>query len=230
MNIDPARTALIEIDVQNDFCPSYALSSGEKLPPGKLAVEKGDEVIGPLNTLAASLAKAGAKVVATADWHPVGHISFALSHAGKKPGDTVEVPGAGVQALWPDHCVQGTTGAAFHEKLDLRPVNLIIRKGFRRSLDSYSAFYENDRSTATGLEGYLKSLNIDTVLLGGLATDYCVLYSALDAVRAGFKTVLLGDAVQGVGLPAGSIDKALETMKNSRVIFALSTDIVSGVL
>jgi nicotinamidase/pyrazinamidase len=211
MNINAARTALIEIDVQNDFCPSYVLSSGEQLPPGSLAVEKGDEVIGPLNALAASLAKADAKVVATADWHPAGHVSF-----------------TGAQGPWPDHCVQGSPGAAFHERLDLKPVSLIIRKGFRPSLDSYSAFFENDRSTATGLEGYLKSLGLDTVLLGGLATDYCVLYSALDAVRSGFKTVVLTDAVRGVGLPAGSIEQAWETMKNAGVIFALSTDIKIG--
>jgi nicotinamidase/pyrazinamidase len=201
MNIDPAQSALIEIDVQNDFCPA-----------GSLAVDRGDEVIGPLNTLAASLAKVGAKVVATADWHPAGHVSF-----------------AGAGGPWPDHCVQGTRGAAFHERLDLRPVSLIIRKGFRPTLDSYSAFFENDRSTATGLEGYLKSLGVDTVLLGGLATDYCVLYSALDAVCSGFKTVVLSDAVRGVGLPAGSIEKAWETMKNAGVVFALSSDITRGV-
>jgi nicotinamidase/pyrazinamidase len=225
MLIDPAGTALIEIDVQNDFCPSYALSSGEKLPPGALAVEGGDGVIGPLNTLAAVFAGAGAKVVATADWHPPRHISFAGTHPGKNAGEAVELPGTGPQVLWPDHCVQGTRGADFHERLDLRPVSLIIRKGFRQSLDSYSAFFENDRRTSTGLGGYLKSLEIHTVLLGGLATDYCVLYSALDAVRLGFTTVVLIDAVRGVGFPAGSIEKALDTMKSSGVLLASSTGV-----
>jgi nicotinamidase/pyrazinamidase len=229
MLINPAGAALIEIDVQNDFCPSYALSSGEKLPPGALAVERGDEIIGPLNALAAIFAEAGAKVAATADWHPPRHVSFAGAHPGKKAGETVELTGTGLQVLWPDHCVQGSRGAAFHEKLDLRPVSLIIRKGFRQSLDSYSAFFENDRLTPTGLGGCLKSLGIDTVLLGGLATDYCVLYSALDAARLGFTTLVLSDAVRGVGFPAGSIEKALDTMKNSGITFAASTDIVLGV-
>jgi nicotinamidase/pyrazinamidase len=229
MFINPSKAALIEIDVQNDFCPPYTLSSGEKRPPGALAVERGDEVIEPLNLLAAGFAASGAKVVATADWHPAGHVSFAAAHPGKRPGETVELPGTGSQALWPDHCVQGSGGADFHERLDLRPVSLIIRKGFRRSLDSYSAFFENDRRSPTGLEGYLRSLGIDTVLLGGLATDYCVLYSALDAAALGFTTLVLSDAVRGVGFPAGSIEAALDRMKTSGVTLVPSTGVVIGV-
>jgi nicotinamidase/pyrazinamidase len=226
MLVNLSRTALVEIDVQNDFCPSYTLSSGEKLPPGALAVEGGDEVIEPLNTLALAFAGAGARVVATADWHPPGHASFAGAHPGKHAGETVELPGTGLQVLWPDHCVRGSRGAAFHEKLDLRPVNLIVHKGSRQSLDSYSAFFENDRRTPTGLEAYLRSFGIDTVLLGGLATDYCVLYSALDAAALGFTTVVLTDAVRGVGIPAGSVEAALDRMKSSGVQLIPSTHIV----
>ncbi|MDR2135143.1 MAG: bifunctional nicotinamidase/pyrazinamidase [Treponema sp.] len=229
MLIDPSTAALIEIDVQNDFCPAYTRPSGEKFPPGALAVDRGDEVIEALNLLAATFAAAGAKVVATADWHPSGHVSFASAHPGKKPGETAEVPGTGPQALWPDHCVQGTSGAAFHERLDLRPVSLIIRKGFRRSLDSYSAFFENDRRSPTGLEGYLKSLGIGTVLLGGLATDYCVLYSALDAAALGFTTLVLSDAVRGVGFPAGSVEAALDNMKSAGIRLCPSSGVTLGV-
>jgi nicotinamidase/pyrazinamidase len=227
MNITGTRTALIEIDIQNDFCPSYRLSSGEKTPPGALAVDRGDEVIPPLNDLARSLSRAGGRIVATADWHPRGHVSFASSHPGKKIGEILAL-GGGPQALWPDHCVQGTRGAAFHERLDRRPLCLIIHKGFRDSLDSYSAFFENDGRSPTGLEAYLKALGLDTVLLGGLATDYCVLYSALDALRLGFTTVVLEDAVRGVGLPAGSIEEALEKMKAAGALLIPSTGIVLG--
>jgi nicotinamidase/pyrazinamidase len=225
--ISPARTALIEIDVQNDFCPSYTLSSGEKRPPGALAVDNGDEVIAPLNALGASLAEAGGRVIAAADWHPPGHVSFASSHKRKKPGEAVELP-SGLQVLWPDHCVRGTGGAAFHERLDLRPLSLIIHKGFRPGMDSYSVFFENDRRSPTGLEGCLRSLAVDTVLLGGLATDYCVLYSALDALRLGFTTAVLIDAVRGVGLPAGSIDAALEKMKDAGALLIPSAAIELG--
>ncbi|MDR2178263.1 MAG: bifunctional nicotinamidase/pyrazinamidase [Treponema sp.] len=228
MNVTGTRTALIEIDVQNDFCPAYGLSSGEKLPPGALAVDRGHEVIPPLNALARALSGAGGRVIATADWHPRGHVSFASSHPGKKPGDTAELSGE-VQILWPDHCVQGTAGAAFHGELDLRPLSLILHKGFRRSLDSYSAFFENDRRSPTGLEAYLRSLGVDTVLLGGLATDYCVLYSALDAAALGFTTLVLSDAVRGVGFPAGSVEAALDNMKSAGISLCPSTGVTLGV-
>jgi nicotinamidase/pyrazinamidase len=213
MTIDISKTALIEIDVQNDFCPSYLLPGGERVP-GALAVEGGDGVIPPLNNLAGEFGRRGGRVIATADWHPQGHVSFASAH-GRKPGEILELPGGGNQALWPDHCVQGSAGAAFHGELDLKNVSLIIRKGFRPGTDSYSAFFENDRKTPTGLEGYLKYLNLDTVILGGLATDYCVLYSALDAVTCGFRTIVVIDAVRGVGFPAGSVERAFGSMKTA---------------
>ena len=193
MKIDLPRSALVIIDVQNDFCPG-----------GALEVENGDEVIAPLNLLASFIAAGGGRIVATQDWHPKGHISF---------------------ELWPDHCVQGSKGAHFYESLDLKQVNLIIRKGFRSNLDSYSAFFENDRQTSTGLDGYLKSLSIDTVVLGGIATDYCVLYSALDAAAQGFKTIVLSDAVRGVNKPPGSVERAFEQFKEAGVILTNSREI-----
>jgi nicotinamidase/pyrazinamidase len=156
-------------------------------------------------------------VIATADWHPAGHVSFASAHTGKRVGDSVDG-----QALWPEHCVQGSDGAHFHGRLNLKPVQLIIRKGFRTQLDSYSAFFENDRQTPTGLDGFLKGLGIKTVLLGGLATDYCVLYSALDAARLGYKTIVLQDAVRAVGFPAGSEERAFEAMRNAGVMLMVS--------
>jgi len=206
-------SALLIIDVQNDFCPG-----------GALAVDKGGEVIQPLNRLASLFAAKSGRVVATQDWHPAGHISFASSHAGKKPGDTVDLPGLGGQILWPDHCVQGSAEAELHPALDLKPINLIIRKGFRLGLDSFSAFFENDRKTSTGLDGFLKSLSIDTLVLGGLATDYCVLYSALDAAALGYKTFVAGDAVRGVGIPEGSVQRALASLADAGVIIAESGD------
>ncbi|MDR1900274.1 MAG: bifunctional nicotinamidase/pyrazinamidase [Treponema sp.] len=236
MIADIRKAVLLEIDVQNDFCPAYTSISGEKYPAGALAVGRGDEVIAPLNALARRFAAAGGRVIATQDWHPAGHVSFASAHRGKKPGDTVEIPpGAApktetpevkTQALWPDHCVQGSFGAAFHEKFDPAPVNLIIRKGFRPGLDSYSAFFENDRNTSTGLEGFVRGLGLDTVIIGGLATDYCVFYSALDAARLGFRTLVLGDAVRGVGYPEGSVEKALAEMEAAGIALVSSGEVL----
>lgn len=229
MFIDVSRSALLEVDVQNDFCPG-----------GALAVAGGDGIVPLLNATATRLSEAGGKVVATQDWHPRGHISFASSHPGAALYDVVPVvlperrdgrtgreavPDAVEQTLWPDHCVQGDPGAGFHPDLDLRPVNLILRKGTRRELDSYSAFFENDRVSSTGLEGWLKGLGIGTVFLGGLATDYCVLYSALDAVRLGFQTILLEDACRGVDAPAGSIDRAKRLLRASGVQFMTTGDL-----
>ncbi|GHU93061.1 nicotinamidase [Spirochaetia bacterium] len=220
MTIDTAKTALLEIDIQNDFCPG-----------GALAVARGDEVIGPINALANEFAGYGGRVIATADWHPAGHVSFASSHAGKKAGDVLKpaINGGDTQVLWPDHCVQGSAGADFHKTLDLKSVNLIIRKGFRKNLDSYSAFFENDRKTPTGLEGYLKFLGIDTVAIGGLATDYCVLYSALDAAAIGLRTIVLTDAVRGVGFPEGSVERAFQSMQDAGIILASSTEVLAGI-
>jgi nicotinamidase/pyrazinamidase len=220
------ESALLEIDVQNDFCPSYTTFSGEKRPQGALAVARGDTVTAPLNALAARFVREGGRVIATQDWHPPGHCSFADSHPGKKPGDKVSLPGTGDQILWPVHCVQGTEGAAFHDRLDPAPVNFIIRKGFRRDLDSYSAFFENDRKTPTGLEGLLKGLGIRTLVLGGLATDYCVFYSAMDALALGFRTIVLKDAVRGVGFPEGSVEKALADMEEAGILLLNSGELL----
>jgi nicotinamidase/pyrazinamidase len=197
MDIHFESSALIEIDVQNDFCPG-----------GALAVADGDAVIAPLNEAARRFAAAGAPVIATQDWHPAGHCSFAST--GGKPAEG--------EVLWPDHCVQGSAGADLHRALDTRPVTLIVRKGFRPAIDSYSAFFENDRKTSTGLAAYLRGLGVDTVYLGGLATDYCVFYSAMDAVNLGFTVYLLKDAARGVGYPEGSVEKALREMESAGVV------------
>ena len=199
-------SALLEIDVQNDFCPN-----------GALAVNRGDEVTAPLNRLALVFSRHGGKVIATQDWHPGNHVSFASSHPGKKPGETIQTPDVAEQILWPSHCVQGTAGAEFHKNLDVSPVQLIIRKGFHQELDSYSAFFENDQKTPTGLDGFLKGLGVKSVFLGGLATDYCVYYSAMDAVKLGYKTFVLRDAVQGVGYPEGSVEKAFRLMEQAGI-------------
>jgi nicotinamidase/pyrazinamidase len=219
MDSTRGETALLEIDVQNDFCPAYVSGTGRAYTEGALAVNRGDAVIEPLNALAAGVSQRGGPVIATADWHPRGHISFASSHPGRKAGDALDLPGVTGQILWLDHCVQGSGGAAFHEKLDLAPVNLILRKGVRRDLDSYSAFFENDRTSSTGLEGYLRRLGIKTLIIGGLATDYCVFYTAMDARRLGFTVIVPEDAVRGVGLPEGSVERALELMAGAGVVF-----------
>jgi len=214
MDIPFPGSALIIIDVQNDFCPG-----------GALGVDKGDEVAEPLNRLAAFFAARGGRVVVTQDWHPAGHVSFASSHAGKSPGEMIDTPEVRGQMLWPDHCVQGGRGADFHPALDLKPVNMVLRKGFRGGLDSYSAFFENDRKTPTGLDGFLKALSINTLVLGGLATDYCVLYSALDAAALGYKTFVAADAVRGVGIPEGSVERAFKLLEEAGVIVADSKDV-----
>jgi nicotinamidase/pyrazinamidase len=182
---------LIVVDVQNDFCPG-----------GALAVPKGDEVVPVINRLAARFAN----VVFTQDWHPRGHTSFASSHPGKKPFETVELP-YGEQVLWPDHCVQGTRGAAFHEGLELAKAQLVIRKGFHRDIDSYSAFVEADRKTSTGLAGYLKERGFESLFVCGLATDFCVAWTAFDARAAGFEVSVVEDACRAIDLE-GSLQRA----------------------
>ncbi|MDR0512829.1 MAG: bifunctional nicotinamidase/pyrazinamidase [Treponema sp.] len=216
MDIRLQNTALVMIDVQNDFCPG-----------GALAVSGGDEVAAPLNRMAAFVAQRGGKVIATQDWHPACHASFASSHSGKNPGETVNLPGVDGQILWPDHCVQGSGGADLHSSLDLKPVSVIIRKGFHQNLDSYSAFFENDRKTATGLDALLRSLSIDTVFIGGLATDYCVLFSALDAASLGYKTFVLTDACRAVGVPDGSAERALKQLQGAGVIITESSNFLN---
>jgi nicotinamidase/pyrazinamidase len=226
MKLDYSSTALVMIDVQNDFCPAYTAPDGVQYPEGALAVKNGGEVVSPLNWASSVFARKGGRVIATMDWHPEGHVSFASAHSGAKIGDVIKTQSEAAQTLWPNHCVQGSKGAAFNALLDLKPVNLIIRKGWRKELDSYSAFYENDRKTATGLDGWLRSLNITTLVFGGLATDYCVFYSALDSVNLKFHTVLLEDAVRAVGYPAGSEEKALAALHKLGVEFTTSKELV----
>jgi len=175
---------LIVIDVQNDFCPG-----------GALAVADGDAVIEPIHHVAAKFEH----IVLTQDWHTAGHASFASAHPGKKPFEQIEVS-YGMQTLWPDHCVQGSRGAEFHPSLQLTRAELILRKGFRPQIDSYSAFFENDRTTATGLAGYLRERSLTRVFLAGLAYDFCVGYSALDARRLGFEAIILRDACRAIDL------------------------------
>jgi nicotinamidase/pyrazinamidase len=175
---------LIIVDAQNDFCPS-----------GALAVPRGDEIIPIINSLAARFRN----VVLTQDWHPRGHSSFASSHPGKNPFETVAAS-YGPQVLWPDHCVQGTPGAEFHPALSAPHAALVLRKGFRRAIDSYSAFYENDRNTPTGLTGYLRQRGLSRLFLAGLAFDFCVRYSAEDARREGFDCFVIEDACRGIDL------------------------------
>ncbi len=192
---------LLVIDVQNDFCPG-----------GSLAVEDGDAVVSVINGFLPRFHHA----VATQDWHPADHVSFASRHAGRKPLDVVDAGGI-EQVLWPDHCVQGTRGADLHPRLDARGIGLLLRKGMNRELDSYSAFFENDRRTDTGLQHYLKGLGLREVVLCGLATDYCVLSSALDARRLGLEVTLVRDACRGVDYPKGSVEKALAAMAKAGV-------------
>lgn len=175
---------LLVVDVQNDFCPG-----------GALAVAGGDLVIEPIH----KVARRFEHVILTQDWHTPDHFSFASSHPGKRPFEQIELS-YGPQTLWPDHCVQQTSGAEFHPALKLTKAELILRKGFRREIDSYSAFFENDRSTPTGLCGYLKERKLTRVFLAGLAYDYCVGYSALDARRLGFPVVILQDACRAIDL------------------------------
>ena len=191
----PANEALIVIDVQNDFCPG-----------GALAVAGGDEIISRINGLMGDFAT----VVLTQDWHPANHASFAANHPGSAPFSLTTMT-YGPQVLWPTHCVQGTEGAEFHAALKTDPAQLVVRKGFRPEIDSYSAFFENDHSTPTGLEGYLRSRGITAVTLVGLATDYCVAYSALDAARLGFTATVLEGACRAIDLN-GSLAEAQAKM------------------
>ena len=198
---------LLVVDVQNDFCPG-----------GALAVPDGDGVVSPIN----GLAERFARILLTQDWHPRGHLSFASSHPGKSPFETTKMP-YGAQVLWPDHCVQGTQGAAFHPRLDLPRAELVIRKGFRREIDSYSAFYENDRATRTGLAGYLRERGLKRLFIVGLATDFCVTYSAEDARREGFSVVVVADACRGIDLD-GSLAAAMARMRAAGVAIARTAD------
>jgi nicotinamidase/pyrazinamidase len=195
-----AAEALVVIDLQNDFCPG-----------GALAVAGGDEIVPLVNGMIA----AAPHVILTQDWHPAGHSSFASSHPGRKPFEQMEMD-YGPQTLWPDHCVQGSPGAEFHRDLAWTKAELVIRKGFRKAIDSYSAFYENDHATPTGLGGYLKERGIGRVLLAGLATDFCVAFSALDARRHGLEVAVRLEACRGIDL-GGSLAAMTARMQEAGV-------------
>ncbi len=195
------KNAIIVVDLQNDFCPG-----------GALAVNEGDRIVPIINKLVPKFDLS----IATQDWHPASQISFASNHENKQPFDTISINGVD-QILWPDHCVQGTKGADFHPDLDTDPFNLILRKGTSTSVDSYSAFMENDKKTKTGLEGYLSSLYITELFLCGLATDFCVFFSAMDAARVGFNVTLIIDACRGIDQPEHNIENAIKTMRNAEI-------------
>ena len=192
--------ALVVIDVQNDFCPG-----------GALEVPNGDEVVAPIN----GLMERFRHVLLTQDWHPIDHISFASMHEGRNPFEVIQVD-YGSQVLWPNHCVQGTSGAEFHAALNVDSAELVIRKGYRRTIDSYSALFENDRSTSTGLAGYLRDRGFERLFMAGLATDYCVAYSALDGRREGFEIIVIDDACRGIDLE-GSVEAAWRQMTDAGV-------------
>jgi len=195
----PETHALLVIDVQNDFCPG-----------GALAVTGGDEIVPGINALMAEYPA----VILTQDWHPAGHSSFASTH-GAAPMSMTDMP-YGPQVLWPDHCVQGTTGAAFHPDLDTARADLIIRKGFRPAIDSYSAFFENDHETSTGLAGYLRDRGLSHLTLVGLATDFCVNWSALDAAKLGFMTEVRTDLARAIDMD-GSLAAAMDGMTKAGI-------------
>lgn len=194
-------TALVVIDLQNDFCPG-----------GSLAVAGGDDIVPLVNRMVAE----ARHVVVTQDWHPEGHSSFASANPGRQVFEQVEMY-YGLQTLWPDHCIQGTAGADFHPGFEWTKAELVIRKGFDPAIDSYSAFYENDRTTPTGLAGYLRERGVNRVELVGLATDFCVAFSALDAVGHGFETIVRLEACRGIDL-GGSMDAMLTAMREAGVI------------
>lgn len=201
--------ALLVVDIQNDFCPG-----------GSLAVPNGDAIVPTVN----KLVNVFDAVIQTQDWHPAGHSSFASSHPEKDPYDTVEIE-YGTQVLWPDHCVQGSMGAEFHPELNTLKTQVIIRKGFRKSIDSYSTFFENDQETTTGLTGYLNQRGITDLYTVGLATDFCVKWSILDGIDEGFNMHIVKDAVKGIDLD-GSLDAAWNEMKEKGVDVVTSEDLL----
>jgi nicotinamidase/pyrazinamidase len=204
-----SSSALVIVDVQVDFCPG-----------GKLAVEGGDEIVPIINSFSSRFPY----VAATRDWHPQGHASFASSHPGKLPYQEGDVFGI-QQTLWPDHCVQGSRGAEFHPSLDIRPIRCILHKGTNPRIDSYSAFFENDRKTPTGLEPLLKGLGFETLFICGIATDVCVYFTVLDALRLGFTVFLIEDACKGVNLPEGSVQQVLKDMEDAGALRVKAGDL-----
>jgi nicotinamidase/pyrazinamidase len=207
--------AFLVIDMQYDF-----------LPGGALAVPDGDAVIAPINALVKRFHRAGAHILLTQDWHPPGHSSFASSHEGAQPFTQVTMP-YGPQTLWPDHCVQGTRGAEIVRNLEVECAELVIRKGFNRAIDSYSAFREADRETMTGLAGYLRERGLRRIFCAGLALDFCVFWSARDAVEAGFETVLVTDACRAIDMD-GSRETALTAMREAGVVFCETGDLLGN--
>ncbi|MGB7295451.1 MAG: bifunctional nicotinamidase/pyrazinamidase [Candidatus Aminicenantales bacterium] len=197
--------ALVITDIQNDF-----------LPGGRLPVPEGDLIIPVVHRVIPHFGL----IVALQDWHPPGHMSFASNHPGKKPLDRIVLDGL-EQVLWPDHCVQGTPGADFSTALDLNPVEAIFRKGTNPAIDSYSGFFDNARKKATGLEGYLKARGVDRIWLSGLAADYCVLYTALDALSLGFKAVVIRDATRAITAPGGEAAEKSIVSKGGRYVSSL---------
>ncbi len=206
------HSALLIIDIQNDFCPG-----------GALAVEKGDAIVPLVN----ELQKSFKHIIATQDWHPKDQVSFASNHDKAEPYDTITIDGM-EQVLWPDHCVQGTHGADFHPDLDTTGPRLIVRKGMKRDVDSYSAFFENDKKTRTGLDGYLKNLNISNLYLAGLATDYCVFFSAMDAATLGYNTHVIIDATKGIDVPNNNIEKSVSAMEEKGIKIIYSKELAAG--
>jgi nicotinamidase/pyrazinamidase len=201
---------LLVVDVQNDFCPG-----------GQLAVAGGDEIIPAIHKIAPLFEH----IILTQDWHPPNHQSFASAHTGKRPFEQVRLS-YGEQTLWPDHCVQGTRGAEFHPELHLPQAELILRKGFHLQIDSYSAFFENDRTTATGLSGYLRERHLTRVFLAGLAYDYCVAYSALDARSLGIPAVVIRDACRAIDLN-GSV-AAVESQFAASEVTLIESGAIAG--
>ncbi|MFX1310359.1 MAG: bifunctional nicotinamidase/pyrazinamidase [Promethearchaeota archaeon] len=199
--------ALIIVDMQNDF-----------MPGGALPVEEGDQIIDDINSLALKFNANYCKIVLTQDWHPRNHLSFASNHPGKSPGDEYQTEAIG-PVLWPDHCVQGSKGADFHENLEKNLAHAIIRKGYNPQIDSYSGFIENDKKSETGLAGYLKSLRIKRIFICGLALDYCCYSTAIDGVDFGFEVYFLIDLTKGIDLPPGNISNSIENMTNKGIKF-----------
>jgi len=207
--VDKITDTLLVVDLQNDFCPG-----------GSLAVTGGDEIVPAVN----ALARRFDVVVATQDWHPAGHVSFASSHEGYEPFQVIELPGGAAQVLWPDHCVQGTAGAALHPELDLRPIRMVLRKGASPDVDSYSAFQDNDRTSRTGLGGWLRELGVKRVFLVGLALDVCVSFSAIDAASEGFEAFVIRDGCRAVDLQ-GSLARAEAEMAEQAVTLLSLADL-----
>jgi nicotinamidase/pyrazinamidase len=210
MDLSPTTDALLIIDLQNDFCPG-----------GALAVDGGDQIVPLINSLAQEISH----VLFTQDWHPAWHISFASAHPGAKPYETIDAP-YGRQTLWPDHCVQGTSGAEIHPGLDVPHAELILRKGFRPNIDSYSAFLENDHFTPTGLAGYLRERGLKRLFLCGLAYDFCVRHSAIDGTALDFECLVIEDATRAVNIP-GSVDAADQAFAEAGIQRLQTRDLLS---